>query len=351
MGRDWKIFKPKGKIKTQEFIRSVKSLVNKFPQASVKLTSTKCSKDEIKRLNRLQLTEFDEYNGTIKTKNNQEFIELFKSKEILDFGIFSNVNHHKDDTLGFRVIKSKSQNKANLEIELPYSKKQVSIEKLTSLLYHLNQDLWLNFRDKEQIEFTVNKLIGNLFDDKFHDSEWTLKHSHHTYNWSGATKKIFENQSEETFRATGIRILFPDMIGKLNGWEEYNEKMFSQILEYFNGEEFKLYFNTKQEELSSILLESELTSIELSTIFDITQIIKEGKEIDFQFLLREDKSSLTIEFEPNDNSDVKEFTFYLYRVKNEELEVRLEIDRHADKNFNNSLIKSSGIEMKFSHEE
>jgi len=27
MGRDWKIFKPKGKIKTQEFIRSVKSLV------------------------------------------------------------------------------------------------------------------------------------------------------------------------------------------------------------------------------------------------------------------------------------------------------------------------------------
>lgn len=108
MGRDWKIFKPKGKIKTQEFIRSVKSLVNKFPQASVKLTSTKCSKDEIKRLNRLQLTEFDEYNGTIKTKNNQEFIELFKSKEILDFGIFSNVNHHKDDTLGFRVIKGGS---------------------------------------------------------------------------------------------------------------------------------------------------------------------------------------------------------------------------------------------------
>ncbi len=351
MGVDWKIFKPKEKIKTQEFIHSVKSLVNEFPEASVKLSSTKRSKDEIQKLNRLQLAKIDEYNGTIKTKNKQNFLELFKSKELLDFGIFSNVNHHKDDSLGFQIIKSRNQNKANLEIELPYSKKKTSIEKLTTLLHHLNKDLRLNFRDKEQIEFTVNKLVGNLFDDKFHDSEWTLKHSHHTYKWSGATKKIFENQSEETFRATGISILFPDMIGNLNGWEEYNENMFSQILRYFNDEEFQLYFKTKEEIFSSIILEIGLTSIELSTIFDITQIIKEEKDIDFHFLLKGDKSSLTIEFEPNGNSFNKEFTFYLYRVKNEDLEIRLEIDRYANEKFINSLIKSSGIEMEYSHEE
>lgn len=351
MGKDWKIYEPKRNIKTHEFIHSVKSLVDKFPEASVKISSTKWSKDDVLKLHDLQLIGFDEYDGKIKTKNKQGFLELYKSKELLDFGIFSNCNHHKDDVFGFKIIISSKQEKANLEIALPYSMKAVSIEKTVELLNRLNKHLWLNFRDKEQIKFAVDKLIENLFDDKFHDSEWTFKHSHHIYRRSGATKKIFDNQSEETFRATGIRILFSDNIGKLNNWEEYNGKMFSEILDYFDGEEFELYFNTKKKNLSSRLLDLELTSIELSTVFDISDSIKEERKLDFQFLLEGDKSSLTIEFEPNGSSLSKQFTFYLYRVKNEDLEIRLEVDKYADERFINSLIKFTGIEMEYSHEE
>lgn len=351
MGVDWKIFKPKRKIQIKDFINSIKSLLDVFPKASIKLSSAKWSKNEIQKLNRLQLREFYEYSGTIKTTNNREFFDLFKSEDLLEFGIFSTVNSQYDNALGFRVLKSKNQTKANLEIELPYSQKSTSIQKLTNFLNHLNKHLWLNFRNRQQIEFTVKKLIDNLFDDTFYDSEWILKHSNHTYKRSGTTKKVFENLLEETFRATGIRILFPDNIGKLSGWQKYRETMFFQILEYFDGEEFQLYFNSQNESLSNSLLDLDLTSIELLTTFNITNLIKNKNEIDFQFLLQEDKSSLTIEFEPNKDSSSKEFTFYLYRVNNEELEVRLEIDKYAKEYFINTLIKDSGIEMDFSHQE
>lgn len=351
MGVDWKIFKPKRKIQIRDFIDSIKSLLDIFPKASIKLSSAKWSKNEIQKLNSLQLKEFYEYNGTIITTNNREFFDLFKSEGLLDFGIFSTVNSQDDNAFGFRIIKSKNQSKVNLEIELPYSQKSISIQNLIDFLNHLNKHLSFNFRNRQQIEFTVKKLINNLFDDTFYDSEWILKHSNHIYKRSGTTKKLFENLSEETFRATGIRILFPDNLGKISSWQKYRETMFSQILEYFDGEEFKLSFNSQNENLSNSLLNLELTSIELLTTFNITNLIKYRNKIDFQFLLQEDKSSLTIEFEPNKNSSSKKFTFYLYRVNNEDLEVRLEIDKYAEEYFINSLIKDSGIEMIFSHQE
>lgn len=351
MGVDWKIYKPTKNINTSEFIHGVKSLLKKIPESSIKVASTKWSKEEIQKLNQLELKEFEEYNGRIKTSKKDELLKLYLSKDLLDFGIFSTSKHSKDDVFGIRTIKSSNQDKPNLEIALPYSNKERSIHNLIDFLNQLNKTLWLNFRDLEQIKVTVEKLIDNLFDDKFIDSDWRLKHSHHVYNRSGTTKKRFENQLAETFRATGIRIIFPDLIGKFNGWSEYSKNMFSEILDYFEANEFEVYFNTKQEKLSTYLLGLELNSVELASVFDITNLIRKEENLDFQFLLKEDKSSITIEYQPTINTSIKGFTFYLYRIENNEFDLRLEIDKNAGEDFINSLIEWTGMEMEYSHEE
>ena len=328
MGTDWKIYEPAKTIGIVEFVEISKRILKRYPKCKITSNSTKYDVEEFRKItNSLKKIKLKEYNGTIKMTNQNEFNDLYLSEGILDFALFKNSNGSDDNTLGFKIIKGKNQDKPNLEILLPYKNKLQSIEKLSNVLSSLNEGLCLNFRDKEQINYTVSKLINNIFDDKFYDSSWTLKHSHHIYNSSGATKKLYESNSQETFRSTGIRILFPDIIGKLSGWQESHSNLISSIIKYFGKSQLEVYFSTTSEEFKEVIENSNLNEIEISSNFDITAEIDKITIETLEFLFSEDKSGFRIENEKEDIEDDKSFSFDLYRIENDEFEIRMEIDK------------------------
>lgn len=352
MGTDWKIYEPVKTIGIVEFVEISKRILTRYPKCKIMSNSTKYDVEEFRKItNSLKSFKLKEYSGTIKMTDQNEFNDLYLSEGILDFALFRNSNGSDDNTLGFEIIKGKNQEKPNLEILLPYKNKQQSIEELSDTLSSLNEGLCLNFRDKEQINYTVSKLINNIFDDKFYDSHWRLKHSHHIYNSSGATKKLFERNNHETFRSTGIRILFPDIIGKLSGWQESHTNLINSIMEYFGKTELEVYFSTTSKELTKVIENSDLNEIEISSTFDITAQIDEITFETLEFLFSEDKSGFRIENEKEDVEDDKSFSFDLYRIKNDEFEIRMEIDKNASEEEIESLINVMDIKLKYTHSE
>jgi len=351
MGVDWKIYEPVKTIGIKEFLEICKRILIKYPKSRITSNSSKCDIEEFRNVSLLENFKFKEYNGTIKMTSQNEFKDLYLSEGILDFAIFRSSTGSNDNTLGFEIITGKKQEKPNLEILLPYKNKKQSIEELSETLSELNEDLCLNFRDKEQINYTVNKLINNIFDDKFYDSHWTLKHSHHFYSSSGATKKIFEDNTQETFRSTGIRIIFPEIIGNLVGWKESHLKLINSVLKRFGKSQLEVYFNTSFKDFSKVLTNSSLNEIKINTTFDITDHINEIKIETLEFLFSEDKSGFRIENTKQESEDDKSFSFDLYRIKNDDFEIRLEIDINANEEEIESLIKVMGIELKYTHSE
>ena len=93
----------------------------------------------------------------------------------------------------------------------------------------------------------------------------------------------------------------------------------------------------------------DINDLEIMTTYDITDQILNNKTLDLEFMFKNDKSGFRIENEQYDQSDNKSFSFDLYKIKDDEFEIRLEVDKNANRNEISDIIKIMQLEMKYTH--
>jgi len=351
LGTSSKIYKPAETPGSFTLFQRFMALRNKYKNTSVYANCTKTDIEEVKSLIIKYNNDCTELTGTIKSKFDSKFQNLFQNIILIEFGILKVKAHSNGLNFGAEIITHRDNEIIDLNIHLPYLSKTQTKESLVDFLESANEPLCLHFRDRSQIENTIEKLIYNTFDDEFMDSSWTLKHSNFTYKIGGLTKNKFEGKNVETFRPTSIRLKPSEGFGKLIGWKNHKTSTVEFIANYFQDELFSLYFTSKNLESLREISKINTSFTELAIKINLDQSsINQTKE-DIEYLMIGKNSSIEVEHEKIEVDDDPSFNAYIFKDRNAEFETRMYIDKFADENWINKLIKEVGDEFKYSHDE
>lgn len=351
MGTSSKIYKP---IKTPDSFNLFQRFVNlgsRFNNPSVFANCTKVDIGELKFLINKYNENCVELTGTIKAKFDLNFQNLFQNIVLIEFGILNVKAHSNGSNFGAEIITHRNSELIDLNLHLPYLSKNRTKESLIDFLEKANEPLCLNFRNSDQIEYTIEKLIFNTFDDKFMDSSWTLNHSNFTYKVSGSTKNKFEGHGIETFRPTSIRLKPSEGFVELIGWKDYKSSTIELLANYFPNELFSLYLNTKNLEILKNISKINTELLEITTKINLNTWNLDQTREDIEYLMADKNSSIEVEHEKMDVDDLPSFNGYIYKDQNNDFETRLYIDKFADEEWINKLVIEIGDDFEYSHNE
>jgi hypothetical protein len=344
------IYRSKSNLEFDEMLDLIKQCCHIDKTLRVVLHSRSKNPKHLYRLKeRLNLDILSSYNF-VTIKNSRNFRDFYSTPNLFKWGTFRTSGFSEPNKQGFEIDVNRTNPKVHIKLGLPYIDTQESIKSATNFISKANSELCLGFRDRDQIESSIESLIKANYNLKYRDANWEFKQGGNRYLATLSPRQTFDDSDFEVHRTASVSILIREPNLKFIEQETYGSKETEQLIAHYNPDQIDFHCTSIDSKLFKLISNTNSELKQSETEFIINPYIHNKTE-QFKNIINEEENCYISISEAKIFSETWNTNMDFVKTSNNTWEPEFEIDIDGDDHYKNSVMNLIGRELIYNRSE